>query len=56
MSSLLNVVNGKKIIVKIGDFGLARELYFNDYYMLNGSKPLPVRCKFDNKKMLHLFL
>lgn len=30
-------------IVKIGDFGLAREIYKNDYYRKRGEGLLPVR-------------
>lgn len=36
--------NDQKIIVKIGDFGLATELYSTDYYKHKGHKPLPLRC------------
>lgn len=30
-------------VVKIGDFGLARDVYKNDYYRKNGEGLLPVR-------------
>lgn len=30
-------------VVKIGDFGLARDIYKNDYYRTDGKGPLPVR-------------
>lgn len=30
-------------VVKIGDFGLAREIYKNDYYRKRGEGLLPVR-------------
>lgn len=33
------------IITKIGDFGLAKELYAYEYYKHKGDKPLPLRCK-----------
>lgn len=33
----------RKMLVKIGDFGLARELYSRNYYKNDGDKPLPVR-------------
>jgi proto-oncogene tyrosine-protein kinase ROS len=44
VSSVVGSQN-EKITIKLGDFGLARELYFSDYYKLNGQKPLPIRCK-----------
>lgn len=31
------------ILVKIGDFGLAREIYANDYYKQGCNKLLPIR-------------
>ena len=31
------------IIVKIGDFGLAREVYAHDYYKQSGDRLLPIR-------------
>lgn len=31
------------IIVKIGDFGLAREMYVSDYYKQSGDRLLPIR-------------
>lgn len=34
---------GNNIIVKIGDFGLARELYVCDYYQQGGDRLLPIR-------------
>jgi proto-oncogene tyrosine-protein kinase ROS len=36
-------VNGDRTIVKIGDFGLARDIYKNDYYRKEGEGLLPVR-------------
>ncbi len=35
--------NDVDIIVKIGDFGLAREIYANDYYKQAGDRLLPIR-------------
>lgn len=33
-----------KITVKIGDFGLSKEIYVHDYYrQVNNQKPLPIR-------------
>ena len=32
-----------EIVVKIGDFGLAREMYSNDYYKQSGDRLLPIR-------------
>lgn len=33
----------KNRVVKIGDFGLARDIYKNDYYLKEGEGLLPVR-------------
>ena len=39
-----NCMVNDKVIVKIGDFGLARDLcYAQDYYRMNGKDWLPVR-------------
>ncbi len=47
---LKTTANGeKKMIVKVGDFGLSRRLYDTQYYKENGRKPLPVRCKHPNE-------
>jgi proto-oncogene tyrosine-protein kinase ROS len=35
--------NGLNLVVKIGDFGLARDIYKNDYYRKEGEGLLPVR-------------
>ena len=35
--------NDFNIVAKIGDFGLARELYVNDYYKQGGNRLLPIR-------------
>ena len=34
----------QKSVVKIGDFGLTRDVFENDYYRMTGSAPLPIRC------------
>ncbi|ELU14564.1 hypothetical protein CAPTEDRAFT_134203, partial [Capitella teleta] len=36
-------MSGDKCVVKIGDFGLARDIYKNDYYRKEGEGLLPVR-------------
>ena len=44
---LLNIVSFKNnefvLEVKLGDFGLARNIYFNDFYRTGGDKALPIR-------------
>ncbi|KMQ86597.1 proto-oncogene tyrosine-protein kinase ros, partial [Lasius niger] len=40
---LISGRNRKNRIVKIGDFGLARDIYTNDYYRMEGKTLLPVR-------------
>ena len=35
--------NTSNILVKIGDFGLAREIYVCDYYQQGGNRLLPIR-------------
>ncbi|ESO12635.1 hypothetical protein HELRODRAFT_63524, partial [Helobdella robusta] len=40
---LVSYDNAGKLIVKIGDFGLARDVYINDYYKKEGEGLLPVR-------------
>lgn len=39
----LNDANEPGRVVKIGDFGLARDIYKNDYYRKEGEGLLPVR-------------
>lgn len=34
---------GSDRVVKIGDFGLAKDLYTQDYYQVEGQRKLPVR-------------
>lgn len=38
-----NLYNTNDRVVKIGDFGLARDLYEGDYYLQEGQTPMPVR-------------
>lgn len=40
---LVSMSNGQRLLVKIGDFGLARDIYKNDYYRKIGEGLLPVR-------------
>lgn len=40
---LVSSKDAEKRIVKIGDFGLARDVYKNDYYRKKGEGLLPVR-------------
>lgn len=40
---LVSSVDPAERVVKIGDFGLARDIYKNDYYRTNGKRALPVR-------------
>ncbi|GAB1609056.1 proto-oncogene tyrosine-protein kinase ROS-like isoform X2, partial, partial [Argonauta hians] len=40
---LVSSKNPKDMVVKIGDFGLARDIYKNDYYRKEGEGLLPVR-------------
>lgn len=40
---LVNLTEGVGRVVKIGDFGLARDIYKNDYYRKEGEGLLPVR-------------
>ena len=40
---LVSTKNPKTMTVKIGDFGLARDIYKNDYYRKEGEGLLPVR-------------
>lgn len=37
------LVGGEKCVVKIGDFGLARDIYRSDYYRKVGEGLLPIR-------------
>lgn len=38
-----NCLVADKLTVKIGDFGMSRDLYSTDYYMIGGNTMLPVR-------------
>ncbi len=38
-----NCLVGLSYTVKIGDFGMSRELYSNDYYKIEGKAVLPIR-------------
>ena len=40
---LVSSYNPSTMVVKIGDFGLARDIYKNDYYRKEGEGLLPVR-------------
>ena len=40
---LVSSKNPHDMVVKIGDFGLARDIYKNDYYRKEGEGLLPVR-------------
>ena len=40
---LVSSCNPSSMVVKIGDFGLARDIYKNDYYRKEGEGLLPVR-------------
>ncbi|KMQ85461.1 proto-oncogene tyrosine-protein kinase ros [Lasius niger] len=40
---LISVKNRENPIVKISDFGLARDIYESDYYRMEGGTPLPIR-------------
>lgn len=40
---LVSSVDPESRVVKIGDFGLARDIYKNDYYRKDGDGLLPVR-------------
>ena len=40
---LVSSCNPSEMVVKIGDFGLARDIYKNDYYRKEGEGLLPVR-------------
>lgn len=40
---LVSSFNLSTMVVKIGDFGLARDIYKNDYYRKEGEGLLPVR-------------
>ncbi len=42
------------ITVKIGDFGLAREIYVGDYYKQTGERLLPIRKLLNGKQQLKL--
>nr|BAG55493.1 protein tyrosine kinase [Monosiga ovata] len=38
-----NCLVGEALNVKIGDFGMTRDVYHADYYRMTGSAPLPIR-------------
>ncbi|CAH1253267.1 NTRK2 [Branchiostoma lanceolatum] len=38
-----NCLVGEKLVVKIGDFGMSRDIYSTDYYRVGGHTMLPVR-------------
>ncbi|XP_070542817.1 NT-3 growth factor receptor-like isoform X2 [Ptychodera flava] len=38
-----NCLVGDKLVVKIGDFGMSRDIYSTDYYRVGGQTMLPVR-------------
>ncbi|KZS10958.1 putative Tyrosine-protein kinase transmembrane receptor Ror [Daphnia magna] len=38
-----NCLVGKNLVVKIGDFGMSRDIYSSDYYRVGGHTLLPVR-------------
>lgn len=40
---LVSTPDRSSMVVKIGDFGLARDIYKNDYYRKEGEGLLPVR-------------
>lgn len=40
---LVSSIDPTRRVVKIGDFGLARDIYKNDYYRKEGEGLLPVR-------------
>ena len=33
----------ENLTVRVADFGLSRDVYITDYYMMNHSTPLPVK-------------
>lgn len=40
---LVSTTDPRNMVVKIGDFGLARDIYKHDYYRKEGEGLLPVR-------------
>ncbi|XP_050400180.2 BDNF/NT-3 growth factors receptor [Patella vulgata] len=38
-----NCLVGEKLLVKIGDFGMSRDVYSTDYYRVGGTAMLPIR-------------
>ncbi|ESO92627.1 hypothetical protein LOTGIDRAFT_120502, partial [Lottia gigantea] len=38
-----NCLVGEKLLVKIGDFGMSRDIYSTDYYRVGGTAMLPIR-------------
>ncbi|EFN72851.1 Proto-oncogene tyrosine-protein kinase ROS, partial [Camponotus floridanus] len=52
---LLPSRNRKDRVIKIGDFGLARDLYKDDYYRMGGEVLLPVRWMAPESLMINIF-
>ncbi|XP_029176967.1 proto-oncogene tyrosine-protein kinase ROS-like isoform X2 [Nylanderia fulva] len=52
---LISVRNHENRIVKIGDFGLARDIYKDHYYRMKGDHPLPVRWMAPESLMFGIF-
>ncbi|XP_025266357.1 proto-oncogene tyrosine-protein kinase ROS isoform X2 [Camponotus floridanus] len=52
---LLSSRNRKDRVIKIGDFGLARDLYKDDYYRMGGEVLLPVRWMAPESLMINIF-
>ncbi|XP_029158361.1 proto-oncogene tyrosine-protein kinase ROS-like [Nylanderia fulva] len=52
---LISVKNHENRIVKIGDFGLARDIYKDHYYRMKGDHPLPVRWMAPESLVFGLF-
>ena len=42
ISSVYNRLD-EDLTVKVADFGLSRDVYITDYYVMNKSNPLPVK-------------
>jgi hypothetical protein len=38
-----NCLVAEDYTVKVGDFGLTRDVYHRDYYRMEGAAPLPIR-------------
>ncbi|XP_025265569.1 proto-oncogene tyrosine-protein kinase ROS-like [Camponotus floridanus] len=52
---LVSSRNRENRIIKIGDFGLARNIYQNDYYRMRGEDLLPVRWMAPESLMINIF-